>query len=574
MRDLSRRQYTDLYGPTVGDQVRLGDTNLFVEVEDDLTTPGDEAVFGGGKTLRDGMGMQATSAADGALDWVLTNALVVDPVLGVVKGDLGIKDGEIAGVGKAGNPDTMDGVDENLVVGTSTDVYPADGLIATAGALDIHVHFNSEQLAEHALASGITTMLGGGYGGGATTVTAGPTNIARFLQAAEAWPVNVGFYGKGNASEPEPLREQLRAGACGLKLHEDWGATPAAIDTCLSVAEEMDAQVCLHTDTLNEAGFVERTADALGDRTIHTFHIEGAGGGHAPDIMELVREDNVLPSSTNPSMPYTTNTVDEHLDMVMVCHHLDDDVPEDVAFAESRIRAETLAAEDVLHDLGAVSMMTTDSQAMGRMAELVPRTWQTAHKMKAQRGPLGADEVGEALSDRPADNARVLRYLAKYTSNPAVAAGIDDYVGTLETGKLADVVLWDPAFFGARPELVMKGGFPALSAMGEANGSLMTCQPVIQRERAGAVGKARSALSLTFVNGAAAEADVGDDYGLDTPVVPVSGTRDAGKADMLHNDYRPDDIGINPETFEVTIDGDVVTCDPAAEVPLAQRYSL
>jgi urease subunit alpha len=566
-RELDREAYADLYGPTVGDRVRLGDTDLLVEVEADHRTPGDEAVFGGGKTLRDGLGMSPdTTSAEGALDWVITNATVFDPVLGVVAGDIGIRNGEIAGVGKAGNPDTMDGVD--MVVGPSTDVYPAEGKIATAGGLDVHVHWNSAQLHEHALASGVTTMLGGGFGGGATTCTPGPENVQRFLQAAEAWPVNVGFYGKGNASDPEPLREQVEAGVCGLKLHEDWGSMPAAIDTALSVADEEDVQVCMHTDTLNEAGFLENTFDAVGDRAIHLFHIEGAGGGHAPDIMELVGAPNVLPSSTNPSMPYTDNTFEEHLDMVMVCHHLNPDVPEDVAFAESRVRAETIAAEDVLHDEGAISMMTSDAQAMGRMAEVVSRTWQTASKMKAQRGPLPPDD------GTGADNVRAKRYLAKYTINPAVSAGIDEYVGTLEPGKLADIVLWDPAFFGAKPAMTFKGGFPVHSEMGEANGSLMTCEPIRQRERAGAVGAARHALSLTFVSPAAADAGVGDEYGLDTPVVPVSGTRTLGKDSMLYNEYCPDDVDVDPETFEVRVDGDVVTCEPASELPLAQRYLL
>ena len=569
MRDLSKRQYTDLYGPTEGSRVRLGDTNLHAAVERDLGTPGDEAVFGGGKTLRDGMGMASSvTAEEGALDWVLTNAMVVDPVIGIVKGDVGIKDGDIAGIGKAGNPNTMDGVDPELVVGGSTDVYNAEGMLATPGGLDIHIHFNSEQLAEHALASGITTMLGGGYGGGATTCTLGPENIKRFLQAADEWPVNVGFYAKGNNSGPAPLREQVEAGACGLKMHEDWGSTPAVIDTCLNVAEEMDVQTAIHTDTLNESGFVEDTFDAIDGRTMHMFHIEGAGGGHAPDIIELVGEPNALPSSTNPSMPFTENTVDEHLDMVMVCHHLDADVPEDVAFAESRIRAETLAAEDVLHDMGAVSIMTSDSQAMGRMAEVICRTWQTAHKMKAQRGPLPGDEGVDN------DNERILRYVAKYTINPAITAGIDDYVGSLEPGKLADVALWDPAFFGIKPSMVFKSGFPVLSSMGEANGSLMTCEPIVQRKRAGAVGKAKHALSLTFVSQAAAADEVGDAYGLDSQVVPIDGTRSLSKEDMVRNDYCPDDITVDPETFEVRVDGDVVTCEPATEIPLAQRYML
>ncbi|QLH76782.1 urease subunit alpha [Halosimplex rubrum] len=570
-REVDREAYAELYGPTTGDRVRLGDTELFVEVEEDLRTPGDEAVFGGGKTLRDGLGMSpGTTQAEGALDWVLTNALVMDPILGIVAADIGIRDGEIAGVGKAGNPDTMDGVD--MVVGPSTDVYPAEGKIATAGGLDIHIHFNSAQLHEHALASGITTMLGGGYGGGATTTTTGPENIKRFLQAAEEWPVNVGFYGKGNASKPGPLREQVEAGACGLKLHEDWGSMPAAIDTCLDVAEEEDVQVCMHTDTLNEAGFVENTFAAVDGRTMHLFHIEGAGGGHAPDIMEMVGQPNMLPSSTNPSMPYTVNTFDEHLDMVMVCHHLNPDVPEDVAFAESRVRAETIGAEDVLHDEGAISMMTSDSQAMGRMAEVICRTWQTASKMKAQRGPLPEDEAADTHDD--ADNFRVKRYLSKYTINPAISAGIDDYVGTLEPGKLADVVLWDPAFFGIKPAMTFKGGFPVYSEMGEANGSLMTCEPIKQRPRAGAMGKAKHGLSLSFVSPAAAEAGVGEEYGLDAPVVPVSGARTPGKSDMHYNDYCPDDVEIDPETFEVNVDGEVVSAEPSEELPLAQRYML
>jgi urease subunit alpha len=570
-REVDREDYAELYGPTEGDRIRLGDTELFVEVEEDLRTPGDEAVFGGGKTLRDGLGMSpGTTQEAGALDWVLTNALVMDPVLGIVAADVGIRGGEIAGVGKAGNPDTMDGVD--MVIGPSTDVYPAEGNIVTPGGLDIHVHFNSAQLHEHALSSGITTMLGGGFGGGATTTTTGPENIKRFLQAAEDWPVNVGFYGKGNASEPEPLYEQVEAGACGLKLHEDWGSMPAAIDTCLEVAEEEDVQVCMHTDTLNEAGFLENTFAAVDGRTMHLFHIEGAGGGHAPDIMEMVGQPNMLPSSTNPSMPYTVNTFDEHLDMVMVCHHLNPDVPEDVAFAESRVRAETIGAEDVLHDEGAISMMTSDSQAMGRMAEVVCRTWQTASKMKAQRGALPADEAADTHPE--SDNFRVKRYLAKYTINPAISAGIDEYVGTLEPGKLADVVVWDPAFFGLKPKVTFKGGFPTYSEMGEANGSLMTCEPIMQRPRAGAVGKAKHGLSLTFVSQAAAEASVGEGYGLDSPVVPVSGARTPGKDDMHYNDYCPDDIEVDPETFEVRVDGDVVASEPSEKLPLAQRYLL
>lgn len=568
-RNLPREDYTDLFGATEGDRLRLGDTLLLAEIEADHGTPGDEAVFGGGKTMRDGMGMQSgVTQSEGALDWAFTSAVVIDPILGIHKGDIGVRNGRIAGIGKAGNPDTMDGVDPDLVIGASTDTAPADGLIATPGALDIHVHFNSPQLFEHALASGITTMFGGGYGGGATTCTPGPHNIQRFLQAAEEWPMNVGFYGKGNSSQPEALREQVEAGACGLKLHEDWGSTPAAIDTCLELADEEDVQVCIHTDTLNESGFVEETFDAIDGRTIHTFHIEGAGGGHAPDVLKLVGFEHMLPSSTNPSMPYTENTFDEHLDMVMVCHHLNPDVPEDVAFAESRIRAETIAAEDVLHDLGAISMMTTDSQAMGRMGELISRTWQTADKMKKQRGPLSEDEGTEA------DNTRIKRYIAKYTINPAKVAGIDEYVGSLEQGKMADLVLWEPAFFGIKPKYVIKGGFPVHSQMGEANGSLMTCEPVMQRSRAGAKGKAKHALSVTFVSQAAYENGVGDVYGLDTPVQSVQSTRSVQKSDMVHNDYCPNDIDIDAQTFEVSIDGEHVTCEPAEEIALAQRYHL
>jgi urease subunit alpha len=568
-RELSRTAYTDLFGATEGDRLRLGDTNLLAEIEEDNTSYGDEAVFGGGKTMRDGMGMQpGTTQAEGALDYVYTNVVLVDPVLGVQKGDLGVRDGKVAGFGTAGNPDTMDGVDENLIIGASTDAVPADGLIATPGALDIHVHFNSKELFEHALASGITTMFGGGYGGGATTCTPGPENVKRFLEAAEEYPMNVGFYGKGNSSQPEPLHEQIEAGACGLKLHEDWGSTPAVIDSALDVADEEDVQVCIHTDTLNESGFVEDTFEAIDGRTIHTFHIEGAGGGHAPDVLELIGHDHMLPSSTNPSMPYTVNTFDEHLDMVMVCHHLNPDVPEDVAFAESRIRSETIAAEDVLHDMGAISMMTSDSQAMGRMAEVICRTWQTAHKMKAQRGPLPADEGTDA------DNARIARYIAKYTINPAMVAGIDDYIGSLEPGKMADIALWEPEFFGIKPTYVIKNGFPVHSEMGEANGSLMTCEPVMQRSREGAVGKAKNALSTTFVSKAAYENDIGDELDLDATVRPVEGTRAVGKSDMLHNDYAPDDIEIDAQTFEVKVDGEHVTCEPAEELPLAQRYTL
>ena len=525
-RELSRKEYTDLFGATEGDRLRLGDTSLLAEIEHDHTTYGDEAVFGGGKTMRDGMGMRSgVTQAEGALDWVFSNVVAIGPIRGIKKGDIGVRNGRIAGIGKAGNPDTMDGVDDDLVIGPSTDTVPADGLIATPGGLDIHVHFNSTGLFEHALAS-------------------------------------------GNSSQPDPLYEQIEAGACGLKLHEDWGSTPAVIDSALTVADDTDVQVCIHTDTLNESGFVEKTFDAIDGRAIHTFHIEGAGGGHAPDVLELVGHEHMLPSSTNPSMPYTENTFDEHLDMVMVCHHLNPDVPEDVAFAESRIRAETIAAEDVLHDQGAISMMTSDSQAMGRMAEVIARTWQTADKMKKQRGPLPEDEGTEA------DNHRIKRYVAKYTINPAKVAGIDEYVGSLEPGKMADIVLWEPEFFGIKPKYVIKGGFPVYSQMGEANGSLMTCEPVEMRPRAGAMGKAKHALSVTFVSEAAHERGIGAEYGLDTPVRPVEGTRSVRKADMVHNDYCPEEIDIDAQTFEVSIDGEHVTCEPAEEIALAQRYHL
>jgi len=566
MRRLPRERYNSLYGPTTGDKVRLGDTNLFAEVEGDLTTYGDEAVFGGGKTLRDGMGMApGATNEEGALDLVVTNALVIDPVHGVVKADVGVREGLVVGVGKAGNPDTMEGVHPDMVVGAGTEAISAQGMIATPGGVDCHVHFNSPDLYEHALASGVTTMLGGGYGGGATTVTPGKRNIRNMLQAAEEYPVNVGFYGKGNSSRRASLDEQIHAGACGLKLHEDWGSTPRAIDECLTVADGHDIQVCLHSDTLNESGFVEDTRAAIDGRTIHLYHIEGAGGGHAPDILELLGEPNAITSSTNPSNPYTENTFDEHLDMVMVCHHLNPDVPEDVAFAESRIRAETIAAEDMLHDMGAIGILGTDSQAMGRMAEMICRTWQVAHHMKEERGRLtGADN----------DNARVKRYVSKYTLNPAVAAGIDGYVGSLEPGKIADIALWDPGFFGIKPEMVLKGGFQAWSQMGESNGSLMTCEPIKSRPREGALGKTKNATSLAFVSRVAHDEGVGEEYGLDKAVVPVEGVRSLTSGDLPHNGYVPDGIDVDPETFEVEVDGETLTCEPMEEVPLAQRYLL
>ncbi len=567
-KDLPREEYGELYGPTEGDRVRLGDTALVAEVEEDYIARGDEAVFGGGKTLRDGLGLQpGVTSEEGALDWVLTNLVIIDPVVGVVKADIGVKDGEIAGIGKAGNPKTMDGVD--MVVSANTEVISGEGMIATAGGLDIHVHFNSAQLPAQAISTGITTMLGGGVGPSTVgIITSGKRNMEMMLKAAEEWPVNFGFYGKGSSSKPDVVREQVDWGAIALKIHEDWGAMPAAVDQCLEVADETGVQVAIHTDTLNESGFVEDTFETIGDRTLHAYHIEGAGGGHAPDILELVGEPNMLPSSTNPSNPYTVNTFDEHLDMVMVCHHLDPKIPEDVSFAESRIRAETIAAEDVLHDKGAISMMSSDSQAMGRIGEVISRTWQVAHKMKIQRGALPEDEgTGN-------DNHRIRRYISKYTVNPAITAGIEDYVGSLEPGKLADIVLWKPEFFGVKPEVVMKGGFPAWSNMGEANASLMTCEPTKQRPQYGAFGEAKKATSLTFVSRQAAERGIADEYGLRTPVVPIDDTRSLTKEEFRYNTYSPDDIQVDPETFEVTVDGELVTCEPAEEVPLGQKYIL
>lgn len=568
-RKLNRETYTNLYGATEGDRIRLGDTALFAEVEEDRITRGDESVFGGGKTLRDGQGLKpGYTAEEGALDWVLTNLVILDPVLGIIKADIGIKDGYIAGIGNAGSPETMNNVDEDLIVSGNTEVISAEGKIATAGALDIHVHFNSAQLPRHAIASGVTTMLGGGVGPSTVgIITSGKENIKLMMKAAESWPINFGFYGKANSSRPDVIHEQVEAGAVGLKIHEDWGATPDVIDTGLTVADETGVQLAIHTDTLNESGFVQNTVDAIDGRTIHTFHIEGAGGGHAPDVLELVGQDHMLPSSTNPSMPYTVNTFDEHLDMVMICHHLNSDVPEDVAFAESRVRAETIAAEDVLHDEGAVAMMTTDSQAMGRMGELLCRTWQTAHKMKKQRGPLPNDK------DTGADNARIKRYLAKYTINPAITAGIDSYVGSLEPGKMADIVLWDPAFFGLKPDVVIKGGFPAYASMGEANGSLMTCEPIQQRPQYGAFGSAKHTTSVQFVSQPAYDRDIGDEYGLSKMTLPASNTRSLTTDAFYHNSYNPD-VDVNPQTFEVSIDGEPVTCEPAEELPLTQRYTL
>ncbi len=569
---IDRRTYASLYGPTVGDRLRLADTELLIEIEHDFTTYGDEIPFGGGKVIRDGMGQSSTALREsvhGALDLVITNAVILDH-WGIVKGDIGIKDGRIVKIGKAGNPATMAGVDPDLVVGPATEVVAGEHLIVTAGGVDAHIHFIAPQQIYEALNSGVTTMLGGGTGPAtgtnATTCTPGAWNLARMLQALEAFPVNFGLLGKGNAATPEPLAEQLAAGACGLKLHEDWGTTPATIDTCLRVADEYDVQVAIHTDTLNEAGFVEDTIAAIAGRTIHTYHTEGAGGGHAPDILRIAGYPYILPSSTNPTRPYTVNTIAEHLDMLMVCHHLNPQVPEDVAFAESRIRAETIAAEDILHDMGVLSMISSDSQAMGRVGEVILRTWQTAHKMKVQRGPL----PGEPAHN---DNLRARRYVAKYTINPALAHGIAHEVGSVEPGKLADLVLWKPALFGVKPEMVIKGGFIAWSVMGDANASIPTPQPVLYRPMFGAFGKAVAATSLTFTSQAAYDGDIAARLGLAKQVVAVRGCRRVGKADMVLNDAMPV-IEVDPESYEVRADGELLTCAPAAVLPMAQRYFL
>lgn len=567
---IPRRTYADLYGPTTGDRVRLADTELIIEVERDFTHYGDEITFGGGKVIRDGMGQSVgATRASGALDLVITNALIIDH-WGIVKGDIGIRDGRIVKVGKAGNPDTMADVDPDLIVGASTEVIAGENLIVTAGAIDSHIHFIAPQQVQAALSNGTTTMIGGGTGPAtgtnATTCSPGEWNIARMLEAAEAWPMNFGFLGKGNVSDVAPLEEQIIAGACGLKLHEDWGTTPAAIDACLRVADKYDVQVAIHTDTINEAGFVEDTIAAIAGRTIHTYHTEGAGGGHAPDIIKIAGFQNILPSSTNPTRPYTVNTIAEHLDMLMVCHHLNSQVPEDVAFAESRIRPETVAAEDILHDLGVFSMISSDSQAMGRIGEVVLRTWQTAHKMKVQRGALPEDSARN-------DNFRVKRYVAKYTINPAIAHGISSHVGSIEPGKLADLVLWRPAFFGVKPEMVVKGGLIAWSVMGDANASIPTPQPQLYRPMFGAFGKATARTSLMFISQAALDAGIADKLGLHKAAVAVSNCRKVGKADMIHNDATPK-IDVDPETYEVRADGQLLTCDPADVLPMAQRYFL
>ncbi|MBV8886513.1 MAG: urease subunit alpha [Chroococcidiopsidaceae cyanobacterium CP_BM_RX_35] len=564
---MDRRAYAETFGPTVGDRVRLADTNLFIEVEQDYTTYGDEVKFGGGKVIRDGMGQSPISHAEGAIDLVITNALILD-WWGIVKADIGVKDGRIAKIGKAGNPYVQDNID--IIIGPGTEVIAGEGMILTAGGIDSHIHFICPQQIEVAITSGITTMIGGGTGPAtgtnATTCTPGPWNIHRMLQAADAFPVNLGFLGKGNSSQPEGLIEQVVAGAMGLKLHEDWGTTPATIDTCLSVADNYDVQVAIHTDTLNEAGFVEDTIAAFKQRVIHTYHTEGAGGGHAPDIIKVCGEANVLPSSTNPTRPYTVNTLDEHLDMLMVCHHLDAGIPEDVAFAESRIRRETIAAEDILHDLGAFSMISSDSQAMGRVGEVIIRTWQTAHKMKLQRGQLAKDAVDN-------DNFRAKRYVAKYTINPAITHGIAQHVGSVEAGKLADLCLWRPAFFGVKPELVIKGGVIAWSQMGDANASIPTPQPVHMRPMFGSFGGAIAATSLTFVSQAALAKGIPTQLGLHKSAVAVSGCRQLSKRDMKLNDALPH-MEVDAETYEVRADGELLTCEPATLLPLAQRYFL
>jgi urease subunit alpha len=569
---IPRRTYVDLYGPTTGDRVRLADTELIIEVEKDFTSYGDEVTFGGGKVIRDGMGQSSDAKREdspGALDLVITNALIIDH-WGIVKGDIGVKNGRIVKVGKAGNPDTMDGVHPELVVGAATEVVAGENLIVTAGAIDSHIHFISPQQVEVALSNGTTTMIGGGTGPAtgtnATTCSPGAWNIARMLEATEHWPMNFGFLGKGNAATIPPLAEQIEAGACGLKLHEDWGTTPAAIDACLRAADQYDVQVAIHTDTINEAGFVEDTIAAIKGRAIHTYHTEGAGGGHAPDIIRIASLPHILPSSTNPTRPFTVNTIAEHLDMLMVCHHLNPLVPEDVAFAESRIRPETIAAEDILHDLGVFSMISSDSQAMGRIGEVVTRTWQTAHKMKVQRGALAQD------SNRN-DNFRVKRYVAKYTINPAITHGIGNHVGSIEPGKLADLVLWKPAFFGVKPEIVIKGGFIAWSVMGDANASIPTPQPVLYRPMFGAFGRATQSTSLTFVSSAALEREIPKQLGLEKTAVAVVHCRDIGKANMIHNDATPN-IEVDPETYEVRADGELLTCAPAEFLPMTQRYFL
>ncbi len=564
---VSREKYASIFGPTTGDRVRLADTELFAEVEHDYTVYGEEVKFGGGKVIRDGMGQSQVTRADGAVDLVVTNALVID-YLGIYKADIGVKDGRIHSIGKAGNPDIQSGV--NIIVGPATEVIAGEGKILTAGGMDAHIHFICPQQIEDALHSGLTTMLGGGTGPAhgtlATTCTPGPWNIGKMLQSADAFPMNLSFAGKGNASLPEALREQVRAGASSLKLHEDWGTTPGAIDCCLKVADELDVQVMIHTDTLNESGFVENTIKAIGGRTIHAFHTEGAGGGHAPDIIKLAGEENVIPSSTNPTRPYTVNTIEEHLDMLMVCHHLDKSIPEDVAFAESRIRKETIAAEDILHDVGAMSIIASDSQAMGRVGEVIIRTWQTADKMKKQRGRL-SEEKGEN------DNLRIKRYIAKYTINPAIAHGMSNHIGSIEIGKRADFVLWNTAFFGVKPEMVLIGGVITCAQMGDPNASIPTPQPVYSRPMFGAYGRSMETNSIIFVSQSASENKGLDELVLRKKIVPIENTRNISKKSMKLNDLCPE-IEVDPETYEVRLDGELITCEPAKELPMAQRYFL
>ena len=564
---VSREKYASIFGPTTGDRVRLADTELFAEVEHDYTVYGEEVKFGGGKVIRDGMGQSQVTRSDGAVDLVVTNALVID-YLGIYKADIGVKDGKIHSIGKAGNPDIQSGV--NIIIGPATEVIAGEGKILTAGGMDAHIHFICPQQIEDALHSGLTTMLGGGTGPAhgtlATTCTPGPWNIGKMLQSADAFPMNLSFAGKGNASLPEALREQVRAGASSLKLHEDWGTTPGAIDCCLKVADELDVQVMIHTDTLNESGFVENTIKAIGGRTIHAFHTEGAGGGHAPDIIKLAGEENVIPSSTNPTRPYTVNTIEEHLDMLMVCHHLDKSIPEDVAFAESRIRKETIAAEDILHDVGAMSIIASDSQAMGRVGEVIIRTWQTADKMKKQRGRL-SEEKGEN------DNLRIKRYIAKYTINPAIAHGMSNHIGSIEIGKRADFVLWNTAFFGVKPEMVLIGGVITCAQMGDPNASIPTPQPVYSRPMFGAYGRSMETNSIIFVSQSAIENKGLDELALRKKIVPVENTRNISKKSMKLNDLCPE-IEVDPETYEVRLNGELITCEPAKELPMAQRYFL
>lgn len=569
MARMTRAAYAAMFGPTVGDSVHLGDTGLQAVVEHDYTTYGDECQHGGGKTLRDGSGMDSSrTSSEGALDLLLCNVLVIDAVAGIVKADIGVKDQRIVALGKAGNPDVMDGVDERLIVGPSTTVRDCEGLIATAGAIDVHVHFDSAGLVEHAIASGVTTMLGGSLGPITVGIDCGgPFNVGKMLQSASEWPMNFGFLGRGNAHTPQSLHEQMKTGCMGLKIHEDWGAMPAGIRNCLDVADDLDFQVQIHTDTLNESGFLETTLEAIGDSTIHMYHTEGAGGGHAPDIIRVAGIENCIPSSTNPTNPYTVNTFDEHLDMTMTCHHLNPQIPEDVAFAESRIRPQSIGAEDILHDLGAISMMGSDSQGMGRIHEVVKRTWQLASKMKLQRGQLSGD------SPTTGDNNRIRRYVAKYTINAANTFGIDNQVGSLESGKIADIVLWQPGFFGTKPELVVKGGFIAWSAMGDSAASLMTCEPILSRPQWGAFGEAAPALSFSFMHQLALDEGIPEQLGLKQNVVPIGQTRSLKKADMVHNDACPQ-IDVDPQTFEVFVDGELAMCEPLSEVSLGQLYTL